>query len=92
MGKSTHFFGQPVYGQLIGRRSSLRVTLIANLLISLLQSSLERKWGFSGLATMVRIVLMYYLNLQTFFNQPDADLKILLEGAADPPPLEAESE
>ena len=41
---------------------------------------------------MVRIVLMYYLNLQTFFNQPDADLKILLEGAADPPPLEAESE
>ena len=36
---------------------------------------------------------MYYLNLQTFFNQPDADLKILPEGAADPPPpLGTESE
>ena len=29
------------------------VTLIANLLLSLLQSSLERNWSFSGLATMV---------------------------------------
>ena len=54
------------------------VTLIANLLLSLLQSSLERRWSFLGLATMVRIVLMYYLNMQAFFNQPDADLKIML--------------
>ena len=38
------------------------VTLIANLLVSLLQSSLERRWSFSGLATMLRISLMYYLN------------------------------
>ena len=85
IGKSPHFFGQPVYSQLI-------VTLITNLLISLLQSSLKRRWGFSGLATMVRIVLTHYLNLQTFFNQPDADLKILPKGAADPTPLEADSE
>ena len=34
------------------------VTLIANLLLSLLQSTLKRRWSFSGLATMVRIVLM----------------------------------
>ena len=47
----------------------IRVTLIANLLISLLQNSLERNWSFSRLATMVRIVLMYYLNMQMFFNQ-----------------------
>ena len=62
------------------------VTLIANLLLSLLQSSLERNWSFSGLATMVRIVLMYYLNLQTFFNQPDADLKIMLPEASEEAP------
>lgn len=62
------------------------VTLIANLLLSLLQSSLERKWSFSGLATMTRIILMYYLNLATFFNKPDADLKIMLEQASEPPP------
>lgn len=64
------------------------VTLIANLLLSLLQSSLERNWSFSGLATMVRIVLMYYLNLHTFFNQPDADLKIMLAEASEAPPAD----
>ena len=62
------------------------VTLIANLLISLLQSSLERRWSFSGLATMLRIVLMYYLNIQSFFNKPDEDLKLMLLKAAEPPP------
>lgn len=64
------------------------VTLIANLLLSLLQSSLERRWSFSGLATMVRIVLMYYLNINTFFNKPDEDLKLMLMEAAEPPPKE----
>ncbi len=64
------------------------VTFIANLLLSLLQSSLSRPWSFSGLATMVRIVMMYYLNLETFFNQPDADLKIMLAEAAESPPAE----
>lgn len=68
------------------------VTLIANLLLSLLQSSLERSWSFSGLATIVRLVLMHYLNMQSFFNQPDADLKIMLAQAAQPPPRERESQ
>ena len=62
------------------------VTLIANLLLSLLQSTLERRWSFSGLATMVRIVLMEYLNLNTFFNTPEADMKRMLEEAAESPP------
>ena len=62
------------------------VTLIANLLLSLLQSSLQRHWSFSGLATMVCIVLMYYINLESFFNRPDADLKIMLAEAAESPP------
>lgn len=62
------------------------VTLIANLLLSVLQSTLTRKWSFSGLATMVRIVMMYYLNLEKFFNQPDADLKIMLAKASESPP------
>lgn len=62
------------------------VTLIANLLLSVLQSSLTRRWSFSGLATMVRIVMMYYLNLEKFFNQPDADLKMMLAEASEAPP------
>lgn len=44
------------------------VTLIANLLISILQNSLQRKWSFSGLATIVRIILMYYIDLIKFLN------------------------
>ena len=62
------------------------VTLIANLLLSVLQSTLKRHWSFSGLATMVRIVLMYYLHLEKFLNQPDADLNNMLAEASEPPP------
>lgn len=62
------------------------VTLIANLLLSVLQSTLQRHWSFSGLATMVRIVLMYYLHLEKFLNQPDADLNNMLAEASEPPP------
>lgn len=62
------------------------VTLIANLLLSLLQNRIERRWSFSGLATMVRIVLMYYLNVDSFFNKPDEDLRLMLMEASEPPP------
>ena len=40
-------------------RIQIWVTLIANLLLSVLQSSLLRSWSFSGLATIVRITLMF---------------------------------
>ena len=66
------------------------VTLIANLLLSVLQSKLTRRWSFSGLATIIRIVLMYYLNLEKFLNQPDADLNIMLAEASESPPLDHE--
>ena len=62
------------------------VTLIANLLLSVLQSSLTRHWSFSGLATMIRIILMYYINLIDFLNTPDADLKRLLAVVDESPP------
>ena len=45
------------------------VTLIANLLLMVLQKHIKRKWSFSGLATMVRIMLMYYVNLYTFLEE-----------------------
>ena len=61
------------------------VTLIANLLMTLLQKRLTRPWSFSGLATMVRIVLMYYINMDTFFERPDEDLKLLLKQTAEEP-------
>ena len=64
------------------------VTLIANRLLSLLQSSLQRRWSFSGLVTIVRIVLIYYLHLERFLNQPDADLNNMLAEASESPPQE----
>lgn len=63
------------------------VTLIANLLLTVLQRKLQRKWSFSGLATMVRIVLMYYLNLKTLFESPEKDYKKQLMECAEPPPM-----
>ena len=35
------------------------VTLIANLLLMVIQKRIKRTWSFSGLATMIRIMLMY---------------------------------
>ena len=45
------------------------VTLIANLLLMVMQKGLTRKWSFSGLATMVRITLMYYVDFCSLFNK-----------------------
>ena len=49
------------------------VTLIANLLITLLQKGVSRSWSFSGLATIVRIMLMYYIDVQGFLEHPEKD-------------------
>ena len=62
------------------------VTLIANLLLTLLQKSLKRSWSFSGLASIVRIILMYYLNLESFLNDPESDLRSMIEKARESPP------
>ena len=49
------------------------VTLIANLLLMVMQKRLTRSWSFSGLATLVRIVLMYYVDFYSLFNNPEKD-------------------
>ena len=60
-------------------------TLIANLLL-VMQKGLTRKWSFSGLATMVRITLMYYVDFHSLFNNPEKEWEIILsEGAGAPP-------
>ena len=48
-------------------------TLIANLLLMVIQKRIKRTWSFSGLATMFRIMLMYYVNCYTFFEEPGKD-------------------
>ena len=42
-------------------------------LLMIMQKRLERTWSFSGLATMVRIALMYYVNFYSLFNNPEKD-------------------
>ena len=55
------------------------VTLIANLLLMVIQKRIKRSWSFSGLATMVRIMLMYYVNCYTFLEEPEKDWAKMLE-------------
>ncbi len=62
------------------------VTLIANLLLLLLQKGLTRPWSFSGLATMIRINLMYYMDFYSLFNCPEKDWEKVLELATESPP------
>lgn len=63
------------------------VTLIANLLLMVIQSRLNRNWSFSGLATMVRLTLMYYVDLYSLLNRPERDWQMLLEQPAKDPPM-----
>ena len=62
------------------------VTLIANLLLMVMRKGLKRQWSFSGLATMVRITLMYYVDFYSLFNNPEKDWEIILSKASDSPP------
>lgn len=62
------------------------VTLIANLLLMVMQRGLTRSWSFSGLATMVRINLMYYVDFYSLFNHPEKDWEAILASASDAPP------
>lgn len=63
------------------------VTLIANLLLMVMQKWLKRQWSFSGLATMVRITLMYYVDFFSLFNNPEKELEIILSEASGSPPM-----
>ena len=61
------------------------VTLIANLLLMVMQKRLTRRWSFSGLATMVRIALMYYVDFYSLFNNPEKDWEEM-QNTIDKPP------
>lgn len=62
------------------------VTLIANLLLMVMLRGLTRSWSFSGLATMGRINLMYYVDFYSLFNHPEKDWEVILETASGVPP------
>ena len=68
------------------------VTLIANLLITLLQKGVSRSWSFSGLATIVRIMLMYYIDVQGFLEHPEKDWEEALAAMIESPPDTSDAE
>ena len=47
------------------------MTLIANLLLTVVQKNVHRKWAFSSLVTAVRQMLMYYVDLFLFLEAPE---------------------
>ena len=49
------------------------VSLIANLLLMVIQKQIKRTWSFSGLATTVRIMLMCYINCYSYLEHPEMD-------------------
>ena len=93
MSKSTHFSGHPMHGQLIDlldKRKVLDFTelkaRLANLLLMVVQKRVRnRSCSFSGLATIIRITLMYYISFYSFLNNPDKDWKKLIEQSKEPP-------
>lgn len=49
--------------------------LIANLLMTVIQKMLERKWAFSNLVSFCKIHLFNYIHLLNFLENPDKDWK-----------------
>ena len=61
------------------------LTLIANLLMTIIQKQLKRKWSFSGWCTMMRILLMHYVGLG-FFEKPESGWQAVLAAHDESPP------
>ena len=60
-------------------------TLIANLLLMVIKCSVKKSWSFSGLATMIRILMMYYVNYKSILEYPERDWDVMIEEVIRPP-------
>ncbi|MDN4754714.1 hypothetical protein QYZ87_09335 [Porphyromonadaceae bacterium W3.11] len=52
-----------------------------------MKKGLTRSWSFSGLATIVRIALMYYVDFYSLFNHPEKDWEAYLNEGSEEPTL-----
>ena len=81
-----YFYGESVNAI----ESQIWVTMIANLLLTVVHKQLKRKWAFSNMVTMIRQMLMYYIDLYAFLENPEQTWKDALEelhlGPPDPHP------
>jgi len=53
-------------------------TLIANLLMTVIQKTLKRSWAFSNLVSFCKIHLFNYIHLLNFLENPDKDWQKIL--------------
>ena len=60
--------------------------LIANLLLTVIHKRLERKWAFSNMVTMIRQMLMYYIDLYAFLEDPEGLWNTLIKEQNLAPP------
>jgi len=60
-------------------------TLIANLLLMLIKCKVKKSWSFSGLATMIRILMMYYVSYKSILEYPEKDWDVMVEKVIRPP-------
>ncbi len=55
------------------------VSMIANLLITLLKKQVKRNWAFSNLVSLIRLHLMNYINIYSFLEEPEKSWRNLLK-------------
>ena len=53
--------------------------MIANLLITILKSKIKKQWAFSNMMSIVRYQLMSYINMYTFFENPEKAWRNLID-------------
>lgn len=70
-----HFYGESANVIQI----QIWVTLIVNRLLMVMKRQTKRSWCFSGLATLMRIVLMYYVDFYSLFKHPESDWEAMFE-------------
>lgn len=77
-----YFYGESVNAI----KTQIWITLIANLLLTVIKKKIKRDWSFSNLVTMVRQTLMCYINIYSFCENPEkAWLKIIQKRSQSPP-------
>jgi len=54
--------------------------MLANLLLTILKSRIKKPWAFSNMVTIIRHQLMSYINVYTFFEDPERAWRELIKG------------
>ncbi|MEI6751967.1 MAG: transposase [Paludibacter sp.] len=53
--------------------------MIANLLLTILRSKIKKQWAFSNMMSIIRHQLMSYINVYTFFEDPERSWRKVIE-------------